>query len=59
MSVAWGLSHNAPFEPVIIFSEGSVVYVYSIVRDGIAGYIRGHGGVSICVFGEQSFKILL
>jgi polycomb protein EED len=46
MSVAWGLSHNAPFEPVIIFSRGSVAYIYSIVREGMAGYIRGHGGVS-------------
>lgn len=45
MCVAWGLSHHAPFEPVIIFSRGGIAFVYSIVRGGIAGYIRGHGGV--------------
>jgi len=45
MCVAWGLSPNAPLEPVIYFSRGSVLYVYNIGRMGIAGYIRGHGGV--------------
>lgn len=54
MRVAWGLSHHAPFEPVVIFSRGSVAYVYSIVRGGMAGYIRGHGGVCTLISSRKS-----
>jgi len=45
MCVAWALDHREPFDPLIIFSRGSVLYIYDIQRKGISGYIRGHGGV--------------
>ncbi len=57
MRVAWGLSHHAPFEPVVIFSRGSVAYIYSIVRGGMAGYIRGHGGVGAIIPSKKKFEI--
>lgn len=45
MCVAWALDHRKPSQPLIIFSRGSILYIYNIERKGISGYIRGHGGV--------------
>ena len=45
MCVAWALNYREPSQPLIIFSRGSILYVYNIERRGISGYIRGHGGV--------------
>ncbi|KAF8971377.1 WD40-repeat-containing domain protein [Flammula alnicola] len=44
MCVAWALDHTAPFQPLIIFSRGSVLFIYNPERMGISGYLRGHGG---------------
>ncbi|TFK41221.1 WD40-repeat-containing domain protein [Crucibulum laeve] len=44
MNVAWSLSPHALDEPMLIFSRGSLLYIYNVVRKGIASYLRGHGG---------------
>ncbi|KAJ3507856.1 hypothetical protein NLJ89_g6071 [Agrocybe chaxingu] len=44
MCVEWSLSHFAPFEPVVAFSRGSLLYLWNPIRMGMAGYLRGHGG---------------
>jgi len=50
MCMSWALSLNAPFEPLVIFSRASLLYVYSVPRNSILGYIRGHGGASFFFF---------
>jgi len=45
MCVAWALDYREISQPLIIFSRGSILYIYNIQRKGISGYIRGHGGV--------------
>lgn len=45
MCVAWAITDTAPSDPLILFSWGSLLYIYSVVENGIAGYLRGHGGV--------------
>ena len=57
MCVAWALSYTAIAEPLVIFSCGSLLYIYNIRRRGISSYLRGHGGVRISVSGVDSCKI--
>ncbi|KDR84928.1 hypothetical protein GALMADRAFT_233399 [Galerina marginata CBS 339.88] len=40
--VAWGMTHDS-LQPLVIFSRGSLVFIYNIVM-GLSGYLRGHGG---------------
>lgn len=44
MCISWALSLNALFEPLVVFSRASLLYVYSVPRNSILGYLRGHGG---------------
>lgn len=46
MCVAWSMALQPPWNPYIIFSRGSLLYVYDVVVKGLVGAIRGHGGVS-------------
>ncbi|KAF9455084.1 hypothetical protein P691DRAFT_800093 [Macrolepiota fuliginosa MF-IS2] len=43
-NVAWALSPNAIDEPLLIISRGSLLWIFNPVRQGLAGYLRGHGG---------------
>lgn len=45
INVAWALKQDAPLEPLVIFSFLNLLYIYNVRRKGIAGYLRGHGGV--------------
>lgn len=44
MAVGWALLFEAPLEPLIIFSAGSILYVLNPVKGEIIGHLRGHGG---------------
>ncbi|KAF8905524.1 WD40-repeat-containing domain protein [Gymnopilus junonius] len=44
MCVAWSMASAPPWNPYIIFSRGSLLYVYDVAQKGIIGWIRGHGG---------------
>lgn len=46
LNIAWALHPDAPFEPLLIFSNLSLLYVYSVKKERIVSYLRGHGGVS-------------
>jgi polycomb protein EED len=48
MAVGWALPLEAPLEPLIVFSAGSILYILNPVKGEIIGYLRGHGGVSNC-----------
>jgi polycomb protein EED len=45
--VAWVLGHSALSEPLVVISRGSLLYIYNPESTGMAGYLRGHGGVSL------------
>lgn len=61
MCISWALSLHAPFEPLVIFSRASLLYVYSVPRNSILGYIRGHGGASFFsfFFPTRNFALLI
>ncbi|KAF9535413.1 hypothetical protein CPB83DRAFT_753678 [Crepidotus variabilis] len=42
--VQWGLSEHALFQPVVMVSRGSVMYIINVVLLGASGFSRGHGG---------------
>ncbi|KAH9486992.1 hypothetical protein JR316_0001058 [Psilocybe cubensis] len=44
MCVAWALAKENPFLPLVIFSRGSLLFIYNVLQKGMAGCIRGHGG---------------
>jgi polycomb protein EED len=41
----WVLSPSAIEEPCIVFSRGSLIWMYNPIQKGICSYLRGHGGV--------------
>ena len=45
MCVAWAISLDEPLQPLVVFSRGSLLYTFNVIRSGIMGYVRGHGGV--------------
>ncbi|KAG1757634.1 WD40-repeat-containing domain protein [Suillus lakei] len=44
MAVGWALPFEAPLEPLIVFSAGSILYILNAVKGEIIGHLRGHGG---------------
>ncbi|KAG6898047.1 hypothetical protein C0992_006525 [Termitomyces sp. T32_za158] len=42
--VAWTLDRENPFEPLLLFSYLSLLYIYNVKKQGVQGYLRGHGG---------------
>jgi hypothetical protein len=48
-SVAWALSHDAPLEPLVVFSGSKIVYVLNVQRRSLISSLRGHGGVCTVV----------
>jgi len=48
MAVGWALSLEAPLEPLVVFSGGSILYILNAAKGEIIGHLRGHGGVSTC-----------
>lgn len=44
MAVGWALPFEAPLEPLIVFSAGSIIYILNPVKGEIIGHLRGHGG---------------
>lgn len=47
-AVAWALSNEAPLEPLVVCSGGSILYVLNVNKKQVVGQLRGHGGVSHC-----------
>lgn len=45
MCVAWAISLDEPLQPLVVYSRGSLLYIYNVVRKGNIGFVRGHGGV--------------
>lgn len=45
-AIAWALSNEAPLEPLIVCSRGSILYVLNVNKKQVIGQLRGHGGVS-------------
>jgi hypothetical protein len=48
MAVGWALPFEAPLEPLIVFSAGSILYILNPVKGEVVGHLCGHGGVSTC-----------
>ncbi|KAF5385221.1 hypothetical protein D9615_001474 [Tricholomella constricta] len=44
INVAWALNPLTPLEPLVLFSHLSLLYIYNVKREALAGYLRGHGG---------------
>lgn len=51
IAVGWALSLEAPLEPLVVFSGGSILYILNAVKGEIIGHLRGHGGVNTCTLG--------
>ncbi|GLB36097.1 putative WD domain, G-beta repeat [Lyophyllum shimeji] len=45
VNVAWALNPHPmePLEPLLLFSYLNLLHIYNIKRQGLAGYLRGHG----------------
>jgi len=56
VNIAWTLNPNTPFEPLLIFSHLSLLYIYNVKRKGMCSYLRGHGGVRASL---SSLKLVL
>ncbi|KAG2150060.1 WD40-repeat-containing domain protein [Suillus cothurnatus] len=44
MAVGWALPFEAPLEPLIVFSAGSILYILNPVKGEVVGHLCGHGG---------------
>ncbi|KAF8078681.1 WD40-repeat-containing domain protein [Lyophyllum atratum] len=44
INVAWTLDPSSPLEPLVLFSYLSLLYIYNVKKEALAGYLRGHGG---------------
>ncbi|KAJ4486058.1 hypothetical protein J3R30DRAFT_3697474 [Lentinula aciculospora] len=44
VNVAWALSPDKPYEPLVIFSYSRLVYIFNVETRVIDGCLRGHGG---------------
>ncbi|KAH0590803.1 hypothetical protein H2248_000926 [Termitomyces sp. 'cryptogamus'] len=42
--VAWTLDPGDPLEPLLLFSHLNLLYIYNVKKQGVQGYLRGHGG---------------
>jgi len=45
--LAWAVRQKLPFEPLLVFSAASLIYVFNVKTRQIIGSLRGHGGVSV------------
>ncbi|KAG1749936.1 WD40-repeat-containing domain protein [Suillus paluster] len=43
-ALGWALSAEAPLEPLVVFSGGSILYILNAVKGEIISHLRGHGG---------------
>jgi hypothetical protein len=41
------MRQELPFEPLLVFSAASFIYVFNAKTRNIIGTLRGHGGVSL------------
>jgi len=57
-AVAWALSNEAPFDPLIVCSRGRILYVLDAKQKNVVGKLRGHGGVRPSVDLRNSFHSL-
>ena len=57
-AVAWALSNEAPFDPLIVCSRGRILYVLDAKQKNVVGKLRGHGGVRRSVGLRNSFHPL-
>ncbi|TFK30321.1 hypothetical protein FA15DRAFT_751381 [Coprinopsis marcescibilis] len=57
--LAWTVVHSAPTQPLLVFSRGSLLYIYSFEQAGIAGYLRGHGGAITSIEVHPTRKFLV
>ncbi|KAG2154785.1 WD40-repeat-containing domain protein [Suillus clintonianus] len=44
MALGWALTLEAPLEPLVVFSAGSILYILNAVKGEIISHLRGHGG---------------
>jgi polycomb protein EED len=44
--LAWAVRQELPFEPLLVFSADSLIYVFNVKTRETIGSLRGHGGVS-------------
>ncbi|KAH7883532.1 WD40-repeat-containing domain protein [Phlebopus sp. FC_14] len=58
-AVAWALSNDAPLEPLVVCSRGSLLYVINGKTRQIAAQLRGHGGEITLVAVHPSFPYLI
>ncbi|KIM66244.1 hypothetical protein SCLCIDRAFT_14602 [Scleroderma citrinum Foug A] len=58
-AVAWALSNEAPLEPLVVCSGGSILYVLNVNKKQVVGQLRGHGGEIISIAIHPSFPYLV
>ena len=56
-AVAWALSNGAPFDPLIVCSQGRMLYILDAKRKKVVGRLRGHGGVSYPMGWQNGFVL--
>lgn len=57
-AVAWALSNEVPFDPLIVCSRGRVLYVLDAKQKCVIGKLRGHGGVRRSMGSRDNFRLL-
>ncbi|KAL4070894.1 WD40-repeat-containing domain protein [Scleroderma citrinum] len=58
-AVAWALSNEAPLEPLMICSRGSILYVLNVNKKQVVSQLRGHGGEITSIAVHPSFPYLV
>ncbi|KAF8445884.1 WD40-repeat-containing domain protein [Boletus edulis BED1] len=58
-AVAWALSNEAPFDPLIVCSRGRILYVLDAKQKTVIGKLRGHGGEITAIAVHPSFPYLV
>lgn len=43
-NIAWAMLPYAPFEPLLVISSSSLIYILNVNKRDIVSYLRGHGG---------------
>ncbi|OJA16264.1 hypothetical protein AZE42_00148 [Rhizopogon vesiculosus] len=59
MAVGWALSLEAPLEPLVVFSGGSILYILNAVKGKVIGHLRGHGGPITSIVVHPKYPYLL
>ncbi|KAF5312570.1 hypothetical protein D9619_003501 [Psilocybe cf. subviscida] len=42
--VSWTMKMSIPFEPLVLYSYGSILHIFNVAKKGFEGYQRAHGG---------------